>query len=376
MTQGAPPADMKLQRTSRDAADVPARLGGWLATVLPEGSDPEVALLSGTDANGMSSETLVLDAAWTEDGRSQEGQFVARVEPSHDDLPVFPTYALQDQYDVIAYVGEHTDVPVPIVRWSEPTGSVLGTPFFLMDRVDGLVPQDVLPYNFGDNWLFDASEEQQRRLQDDSVAVLAGLHAIPDAESVLGYLDPARHGHEGATPLLRNLARTQAWYEFAVPDIGRSPTVERALAWLTSTVPATDETVLCWGDARIGNVHLRRLPARCGARLGDGHAGSARARRVVDGLRAPRLRGDHRGPGAARDAGLPARGRRAGDVRAADRGRAWATSAGSTSTTRCSGASSSCARARGRSTSARSSGPTTSRPCSTTSRSWTSSWRT
>ena len=84
--------------------------------------------------------------------------------------------------------------------------------------------------------------------------MLAGLHAIPDAESVLGYLDPARHGHEGATPLLRNLARTQAWYDFAVPDIGRSPTVERALAWLTSTVPATDETVLCWGDARIGNV--------------------------------------------------------------------------------------------------------------------------
>ncbi|MBV9830500.1 MAG: phosphotransferase family protein [Marmoricola sp.] len=254
MTQAPPPADMKLQRTSRDATDVPARLAGWLATVLPEGAAPGVELLSGTDANGMSSETLVLDATWTEDGRRRDGHFVARIEPSADDLPVFPTYALQDQYDVIAYVGEHTDVPVPAVRWSEPTGAVLGAPFFLMDRVDGLVPQDVLPYNFGDNWLFDASPEDQRRLQDSSVAVLAGLHTVPDAATALGHLDPGRHGHEGSTPLLRNLSRTQAWYEFAVPDIGRSPTVERALAWLTATVPATDETVLCWGDARIGNV--------------------------------------------------------------------------------------------------------------------------
>ena len=34
MTQG-PPADLKLQRTSRDAATVPGLLEGWLAGALP-----------------------------------------------------------------------------------------------------------------------------------------------------------------------------------------------------------------------------------------------------------------------------------------------------------------------------------------------------
>ena len=254
MTQAPPPADMKMQRSSRDSSTLPARLAEWLATVLPDGADPVVTLHSGVDANGMSSETIILDVDWTEGGERRHGEYVARVAPAAEDLPVFPNYALQDQYDAMRLVGELTDVPVPTVRWMEPSGDVLGTPFFLMDRVEGVVPQDVLPYNFGDNWLHDASPEDQRRLQDNSVAVLAALHAIPDAEQTFGFLVPH---HDGATLLERNLARTRAWYDFAVPDIGRSATVERALDWLEAHLPDTDEAVLAWGDSRIGNMMYR-----------------------------------------------------------------------------------------------------------------------
>jgi aminoglycoside phosphotransferase (APT) family kinase protein len=248
---------MKMQRSSRDATTLPTRLAAWLGTVLPPGADPRVTLHSGIDANGMSSETIVLDVDWTEGGEPRHGEYVARVAPAAEDLPVFPHYELQDQYDAIRLVGELTGVPVPAVRWMESTGDVLGTPFFLMDRVDGVVPQDVLPYNFGDNWLHDASPADQRRLQDTSIRVLTELHAVPDAATTFGFLDPARHGHPGSTLLERNLARTRAWYEFAVPDIGRSPIVERGLAWLEANVPPTDEAVLCWGDSRIGNIMYR-----------------------------------------------------------------------------------------------------------------------
>ncbi|WP_309649702.1 phosphotransferase family protein [Nocardioides sp.] len=256
MTQAPPPADMKLQRSSRDAATVPALLADWLATLLPAGADPHVVLHSGIDANGMSSETMILDATWTEDGEPRRGEFVARVAPAAADFPVFPSYALQEQYDAMRLVGELTDVPVPAVRWMEPTGSVLGTPFFLMDRVDGVIPQDVLPYNFGDNWLHDADHADQRRLQDRTVEVIAALHAIPDAGSTFAFLDPHQAGD---TPLARNLARTRAWYDFAVPDIGRSPLAERGLAWLEEHLAEaeTGETVLCWGDSRVGNVIYR-----------------------------------------------------------------------------------------------------------------------
>jgi aminoglycoside phosphotransferase (APT) family kinase protein len=254
MTQTPPAADMTMQRSSRDAEEMRSSLTEWLAGVLPDGADPVVALHAGIEENGLSSETVLLDATWTEDGTQRAGQYVARVEPAAADLPVFETYALQDQYDAMRIVGETTDVPVPAVRWIETTGDVLGTPFFLMDRIDGLVPRDVLPYNFGDNWLFDASPEEQRRLQDSTVKVVADLHSIPDAATTFAFLDPHQPGD---TALARNLARTRAWYEFAVRDIGRSPIAERSLAWLEANLPDTDEAVLCWGDARIGNVLYR-----------------------------------------------------------------------------------------------------------------------
>lgn len=251
MTQAPPPSDLKMQRSSRDATALPTLFAAWLATRLPAGAEPSVVMHSGIDANGMSSETLLLDATWTDDGSPQEGRFVARVAPAAQDVPVFASYRLEDQYDAMRIVGEQTDVPVPAVRWMEPKDGVLGTPFFLMDRVDGVVPQDVLPYNFRDNWLYDASPEDQRRLQDNTIEVIAKLHAIPDAATTFAFLDPAE---TGGTPLARNLARTRAWYDFAVADIGRSPLVERGLAWLEANLPETSETVLCWGDSRIGNV--------------------------------------------------------------------------------------------------------------------------
>lgn len=258
MSQSELPAEMTLQRSSRDQSTVHDQLEAWLGTVLPEGSDPTVALLAGIDSNGMSSETILLDVTVTEGGKRVTGAYVARVVPAPEDLPVFEEYRLGDQYDAMRLAAELTDVPVPAVRWLEPTGDVLGTPFFLMDRIDGVVPPDVLPYTFGDNWLFDATPEQQQHLQQTSVEVLAKLHAIPDAATTFAFLDPAITGHEGATPLARNLARTRSWYDYALAaDAGSrpSPLVERGLAWLEANLPADEgDPVLVWGDARIGNM--------------------------------------------------------------------------------------------------------------------------
>jgi aminoglycoside phosphotransferase (APT) family kinase protein len=255
----APPADMTLQRSSRDLTEMRDRLTSWLTRALPPGSDPEVILHDGAQANGMSSETVLLDVTSTEDGVRVTREYVGRVAPSPDDLPVFPEYRLTDQYEAMRLAGELAGVPVPPLGLNEPTGDVLGTPFFLMHRLDGVVPPDVLPYNFGDNWLFDATSEQQQTLQRGSVEVLAKLHGIDDAERTFGFLDPAAVGHSGATTLERNLAKTSAWYRYAVSQGSpASPLVERGLAWLEANLPTTEgDPVLCWGDARIGNIMYR-----------------------------------------------------------------------------------------------------------------------
>lgn len=225
----------------------------WLSTVLPGGATPEITVESGVDANGMSSETIILTGRWTADGQPKEQKWVARVAPTTEDVPVFSAYRMDHQFDVIRLVQEKTDVPVPQVRWLENSGDVLGTPFFLMDYVDGRVPPDVMPYTFGGNWFADSPTEQRRELQDATVGVIAKLHSISEPEKVFGFLDDG----SDRNALRRNLNWLQDWYQFAVPDIGRSSLVERALDWLEANWPAdaaANNPVLVWGDSRVGNV--------------------------------------------------------------------------------------------------------------------------
>jgi aminoglycoside phosphotransferase (APT) family kinase protein len=244
----------QLQRSSRDITKLPGMFSGWLSTLLPGGVTPEVTVEPAVNATGMSSENLAMSARWDEDGEQIQRRLVARIAPSAQDVPVFPSYRVDHQYEVLRLVGENTDVPVPAVRWLEPTGAVLGTPFFLMDYVEGVVPPDVMPYTFGNNWLYDASAESQRLLQDATVEVIAKVHSIPGPQTHFGFLS---EGAGEQTALRRHFDWVRSWYDFAVPDIGRSPLLERTFGWLEAHWPdeaAAADPVLLWGDARIGNV--------------------------------------------------------------------------------------------------------------------------
>jgi aminoglycoside phosphotransferase (APT) family kinase protein len=252
----APPDEQfTMQRSSRDKDAMAGAVAAWLATQLPAGADPEVAFSGGSDANGMSSETILADVTWTDEGVRRTQGFVVRMAPSAEDVPVFSSYRLDHQYEAIRLVGELSDVPVPTPRWLERTGDVVGAPFFFMERIDGIVPPDVMPYTFGDNWFFDADPRDRRRLQDETVAAIAGLHQIADAERTFAFLDD--RDHAGPTPLRRHFERNRAWYEWAVKDLDRSPLIDRAVSWLDEHWPSADvpdNVVLSWGDARIGNV--------------------------------------------------------------------------------------------------------------------------
>lgn len=243
----------RLEHSSRDMSTLPGVMSRWLSTVLPGGAQPEITVESGVDANGMSSETIILTGRWTQDDQTHEQKWVARVAPTDEDVPVFSSYRMDHQFDVIRLVQQETDVPVPQVRWLENSGDVLGTPFFLMDYVDGRVPPDVMPYTFGGNWFADSTPERQRELQDSTVGVIAKLHSIPEPTATFGFLDDG----SDRNALWRNLNWLKDWYQFAVGDIGRSPLIEQALEWLEANWPAdvaASEPVLVWGDSRVGNV--------------------------------------------------------------------------------------------------------------------------
>jgi aminoglycoside phosphotransferase (APT) family kinase protein len=255
MTTSSDTASQDVKRSSRDPAQLGSSLEAWLATKLPAGANPMVSGLTGTSATGMSSETILFDATWDASGTTCNESLVARIAPDAADCPVFPSYDLQRQFDVIRKVGEITSVPMPRTYWCETDPAVIGSPFFVMERITGEPPPDVMPYNFGDSWLFDAGPDEQRRLQDATIEVIAQLHAIDQPMQRFAFLE---FKDDGDTYLRRHVAHARAWYEFATNDVGRCELVERAFAWLDDHWPEPEgATVLSWGDSRIGNVLYR-----------------------------------------------------------------------------------------------------------------------
>lgn len=239
-----------MQRSSRDPAQMRGRLQSWLAARLPSGAEPEVSEISSPSATGMSSETLLFDASWQEKGAPRSGRFVARVEPDPGDCPVFPVYDLEAQFELLRIVGERTTVPVPRVRWLERDPGPLGAPFFVMDRAEGRVPPDVMPYTFG-SWLSEGSAEERRQLQDASVGVLAELHSLDATSSDLAFLG---FDLPGETPLRRHFENQRRYYAWC-REARRHPVLEEAFEWLDKRWPADEgEAVVSWGDSRIGNV--------------------------------------------------------------------------------------------------------------------------
>jgi len=246
--------DVERPRVStRDWSEVRRRLESWLGARL---TGARVSELEEPASNGISSETVLFELEWDEgDGHHRRG-CVARLSPDPANLPVFPVYDLARWLRVMGLVAERSSVPIPATLFFEPDAGVIGTPFFVMERVEGEVPPDVMPYPFG-SWLSEASPADQRRLQDSALGVVAGVHQADVSSADIAFLELDRAGD---TALRRHVADTIAYYEWVVADGTRSPLIERSFAWLEDHWPAEESPArISWGDARIGNMMFRHF---------------------------------------------------------------------------------------------------------------------
>ncbi len=237
-------------RSSRDRADLSEPLRAWLASTLPDDAEPAVGEVQSPSANGMSSESLLFEAQWYEDGERRQVPLVARLEPDAGDVPVFPAYDLANQYRIMQLVGQNSSVPVPPVRWHEPDARHLGAPFFVMDRIAGQIPADIIPYTML-GWVIDASDEERTRLEHATVGIIADIHAIDISKLDTKFLEL---DGPGDTPLARHFENQKRYYEWARGGISH-PIIEAAFTWLEDNWPENEgEAVISWGDSRIGNV--------------------------------------------------------------------------------------------------------------------------
>jgi len=235
--------------STRDRARLQRDLEAWLKRKL--GADARLGELAAPQGNGMSSETLLFDVQFRENGVERSLRCVGRLPPDAGAVPVFPEYDLEKQFRVMQLARERSSAPVPRMLWFEGDAAHLGAPFFVMERADGEAPPDVMPYVF-DSWLLRADPADRRRLQDSAIGVLAKLHAIALGPEDLALLRPRE---AGTTALARHVASQRAYYAWVTSDGIRSPLIERSFDWLQANWPRDEgPEVLSWGDARIGNM--------------------------------------------------------------------------------------------------------------------------
>ncbi len=227
--------------SQRDPEWLRDRLNSWIKT--KAGATAEVTAVELPSANGMSSETLLVDAVV--EGRPE--RLVARVAPLASSNPVFPAYDLPGQFRLIGHLAATTDVPLPRLWWSEPDPEPLGAPFFVMSRVDGRVPPDVMPYTFG-SWVTEATDAERAEMMRLTVGVLTKVHAAPIEGS--GLEQPAA----GESPFVAQVRRLREFYDWASADRAGSPLIERGFEYVLANRPEESEPVVCWGDSRIGNI--------------------------------------------------------------------------------------------------------------------------
>ena len=161
--------------------------------------------------------------------------YVLRKRPEGALLP--SAHAVDREYRVITALAK-TDVPVPRTYCHCDDTGIIGTPFFVMDYVDGRV--------FRDPALPELDHRERAALWDDINLVIARLHNVDYAS--LGLSDYGKPGNY----FERQIGRWTKQYRASETEPIES--MDRLIEWLPGNIPPGDDTSIVHGDFRIDNL--------------------------------------------------------------------------------------------------------------------------
>jgi aminoglycoside phosphotransferase (APT) family kinase protein len=190
-------------------------------------------------------------------------RYVLRRKPPGPLLP--SAHAIEREFRVMNALARHTDVPVarPLLLCED--SKVVGTPFYVMEHVEGRV--------FWDPTLPALPREERAAHFDAMNDAIARLHGVDPAAAGL-----ADFGRPDAY-VARQIAR---WSKQYLTDeaAGRDPAMDRLIEWLPTHLPAVEPpAAIVHGDFRIDNLIFHPRESRVIAimdwelsTLGDPHA--------------------------------------------------------------------------------------------------------
>ncbi|WP_449043040.1 phosphotransferase family protein [Paracoccus sp. (in: a-proteobacteria)] len=197
-------------------------LGGFLGR---EVRDLTVAPTSG----GMSNPTYFVTAdGWRAVLRKQPGMKLAK-----------SAHAIDREFRVMGAL-QGSAVPVSQLYHYEEDPGLLGTPFYLMEWLDGRI--------FTEYTLPGLAPDQRGAIYRSMAATMAAIHSLDFRAAGLG--DFGRPGNY----FERQISRwSQLWQQYRKGD-DDNPDLDRMLGWLGVRIPDSELLALCHGDCRIGNL--------------------------------------------------------------------------------------------------------------------------
>ncbi|MGL4396979.1 MAG: phosphotransferase family protein [Hyphomicrobium sp.] len=162
-------------------------------------------------------------------------RLVVRKQPPGKLLP--SAHAVDREYRIItALAGTGVPVPPSILFCSD--AAAIGTPFYVMERVEGRI--------FHDCTLPGIPKVERREMYRAMATTLATFHNVDyAAKSLADYGKPGNY-------FARQISRWSKQWELS--RTRDDANVEKLIAWLPAHIPEDDTTSLVHGDYRIGNL--------------------------------------------------------------------------------------------------------------------------
>jgi aminoglycoside phosphotransferase (APT) family kinase protein len=178
---------------------------------------------------GQSNPTFLIQA----DGRA----WVLRKKPPGNLLP--SAHQVEREYQVMKALAG-TDVPVPRMLLLCEDASIIGTPFYVMEGVEGRVVRDLT--------LPELSPKERRAVYDVMAETFARLHRVDwRAVGLENFGKPTGY-------VSRQVARWTKQYE--ATRTHEIAAMDKVMPWLKRNLPQGDEAAIAHGDFRLENMIL------------------------------------------------------------------------------------------------------------------------
>jgi aminoglycoside phosphotransferase (APT) family kinase protein len=227
-----------------DTRTTQEKIVDYLKTKMPAARDLTLSDFVQT-AGGWSHEIFIFYANWTEGGRAMRQGLCLRRDPGAGLLRDLSSLA--EQFRVIKAL-EPTAAPTPKGYWYEEDPALLGGPFFVMEKIEGEVPN---PWSRAGKQFY-GEAARRGKLPRSFVEALASLHNLDWRAAGLDFIGVPGAGKDFA---LREIAK---WESLITQSLRKpEPVLTEILMWLKANAPAVQRLAFVHGAYRTGNLIVK-----------------------------------------------------------------------------------------------------------------------